>query len=437
MKYANLTQIAQYLSLKVKKITQIKRVGDMAFLVVFDGNSKLIIDLNKSNSAIYSGDEVSALKEYKAPFDVLLKKLFVNARVCFIKVPQNNRILHICAILSGSYKRQMSNIYFEFTGRFTNAVLTDENDKILEALHHQNNQNHPILLGRAYPHFKPFDIKEDEVAKIDDFSAFFKAEFKKLQGRKLDEIRKNKLLNVDKKLEKLELCLKDLPSKDELLSTADALFAKASALKANLYLLNDNERDLSLEYEGKIYKLKLENSPKIAANEMFKECKKLRQKADGLTQQIQNLNEKISFLKHLKSAILNASSADELEVLLPKKSANKKLQKHADLVQNFYFGEYKISVGKNEKANAMLLQNAKKDDFWFHIQGQKSAHIIVKTAKQKLSDEIIAFASKLCVEFSGHSSGSFQVDFTKRANIKVQNGAFVNYVNYNTVGVKI
>ena len=115
MKYANLTQIAQYLSLKVKKITQIKRVGDMAFLVVFDGNLKLIIDLNKSNSAIYSGDEVSALKEYKAPFDVLLKKLFVNARVCFIKVPQNNRILHICAILSGSYKRQMSNIYFEFT----------------------------------------------------------------------------------------------------------------------------------------------------------------------------------------------------------------------------------------------------------------------------------------------------------------------------------
>ena len=125
MKYANLTQIAQYLSLKVKKITQIKRVGDMAFLVVFDGNLKLIIDLNKSNSAIYSGDEVSALKEYKAPFDVLLKKLFVNARVCFIKVPQNNRILHICAILSGSYKRQMSNIYFEFTGRFTNAVLTE------------------------------------------------------------------------------------------------------------------------------------------------------------------------------------------------------------------------------------------------------------------------------------------------------------------------
>lgn len=90
-----------------------------------------------------------------------------------------------------------------------------------------------------------------------------------------------------------------------------------------------------------------------------------------------------------------------------------------------------------KKPTPFCLLMPKKDDFWFHLQAQKSAHIIVKTAKQKLSDEIIAFASRLCVEFSGHKSGSFLVDFTKRENVKIQNGAFVNYVNYNTIGVKI
>lgn len=436
MKYANLVQIASFLSQNTKKITQIKRVADMAFLLVFDGKLKLIFDLNKSNSAIYSADDLSSIKEYKAPFDVLLKKLFSNSRIQAIQVPQNNRILHLKVLLSGSYKEQISNIYFEFTGRFTNAVLTDEKDKILEALHHQNNAKHPVMPGKAYCHLEPILIKEKAVEKIVDFDEFFKAQFKKIKLQRFNQIKQNKIASIDKKLEKLLQNLKSLPSKQSLENTADALFKQASALWGNLYLLKDYERNFNIEFEGEILKFSLENSPKICANEMFKECKKLRQKASRICLQTSNLSQKIEFLERLKVAVFNATNATELEILMPKK-APKQPQKHADLIQNFYFGDYKISVGKNEKANAILLANAKKDDFWFHLQAQKSAHIIVKTAKQKLSDEIIAFASRLCVEFSGHKSGSFLVDFTKRENVKIQNGAFVNYVNYNTIGVKI
>ena len=148
------------------------------------------------------------------------------------------------------------------------------------------------------------------------------------------------------------------------------------------------------------------------------------------------LNEKKDFLLGLKTAILAESEAENLEVLAPKKRAAKK-SVHSDFCQDFYKGEYKISVGKNEKGNAWLLENAKKDDVWFHLQGYKGAHVIIKSNKQKLNDEIIAFASRMCVLFSGHTRGSFQVDFTKRSNVKVVSGAFVNYVDYNTVGVKI
>lgn len=437
MKYATLTQIASFLSKNTKKITQIKRVADMAFLLIFDGNLKLIFDLNKANSAIYSADNLNSIKEYKAPFDVLLKKLFVNSHLMLIEVPENNRILHIKALLSGSYKEQISNIYFEFTGRFTNAVLTDKNDKILEALHHQNNAIHPIMLGKTYQHLKPILIKEKPVLKIENFNEFFKIELEKIQNKRFNEIQKNKLINIEKKIEKLNQSLKEIPSKKSLNIAANTLFKQARALGANLYLLKDYERNFSIEFEGEILNFKLENSPKICANEMFKECKKLRQKASGIELQTSNLSQKIEFLERLKVAVLNTTNINELEILLPKKSAHKKQEKHADLIENFYFGDYKISVGKNEKANALLLANAKKDDFWFHLQAKKSAHIIVKTAKQKLNDEIIAFASRLCVEFSGYKSGSFLVDFTKRENVKIQNGAFVNYVNYNTVGVKI
>lgn len=61
----------------------------------------------------------------------------------------------------------------------------------------------------------------------------------------------------------------------------------------------------------------------------------------------------------LKELLLQAKSEIELEILLPKNSKNQD-HKQEDLVANFYFNEFKICVGKNEKGNEFLLKNAKK-----------------------------------------------------------------------------
>lgn len=102
MKYKVLTQISEFLS-KFKKITNIKRVDDCVLEIVFDGNYPLIFDLNKSNSSIYKTDEKITVKEYKAPFDITLKKRLNSAKIDSIETLKNNRILKIQASLSGSY----------------------------------------------------------------------------------------------------------------------------------------------------------------------------------------------------------------------------------------------------------------------------------------------------------------------------------------------
>ncbi len=145
MKYKVLTQIPEFLS-KFKKITNIKRVDDCALEIVFDGNYPLVFDLNKSNSSIYKTDEKIAVKEYKAPFDITLKKRLNSAKIDFVEALKNNRILKIKTTLNGSYKAISSILYLEFTGRFTNIILTDENDIILEALRHMENEK----IGRAH-----------------------------------------------------------------------------------------------------------------------------------------------------------------------------------------------------------------------------------------------------------------------------------------------
>jgi predicted ribosome quality control (RQC) complex YloA/Tae2 family protein len=46
-------------------------------------------------------------------------------------------------------------------------------------------------------------------------------------------------------------------------------------------------------------------------------------------------------------------------------------------------------LGRSERENIYLLQNAKASDFWFHLQGQTSAHLIVVNTKKTIPENII------------------------------------------------
>lgn len=435
MKYQNLRQIGDYLQ-KFHKITQISRSNDNCIRVEFDGREVLFFDLNKTHSNIHKNPDFRAIKEYKAPFDTLLSKRFKSAKIKSIIVLENNRVMEIYVVLSGSYKEFASKIYFEFTGRFTNIILTDENGVILEALRHYSNEFRTIQTGKIYAPLAPTEIKEKEVPKIGNFDEFFLAEFRQINEQNLSNLKSAKIQNIDKKIANFTQILSSLGEEDELLKNAKNLSQKAEILTANLYNLRDFDRRFSLvDFSGQNIDFELENPPKIAANEYYTKAKKLKQKAANLKIERKNLNEKIAFLNSLKNLIQSSQSVDEIAVLHPKKSSKKIIEKFSDDTQSFYIDSYKISVGKNEKGNEFLLNSAKKNDFWFHIKDTPSAHVIVKSNKQNLREDIVEFAAKICVAMSVKNSGKFEVDYTKRENIKIINKAFVNYTNYRTIWV--
>lgn len=92
-------------------------------------------------------------------------------------------------------------------------------------------------------------------------------------------------------------------------------------------------------------------------------------------------------------------------------------------------------VGKNEKGNALLLKEAKKNDVWLHVKELPSCHVIIRTDKQSVPPLVLSFAAKLCVEFSQTQKGTYLVDYTARQNVKVIQGASVQYVEYQTLSV--
>ena len=436
MKYQSLIQICDYLQSK-KFISHIKRASDNLFKICFDGDETLFFDMDKTSSNIHKNAAFTESKTYKAPFDVVLAKRFVKSKILNIAVPQNNRILSLRAELSAGYKRLVSEIYFEFTGRFTNVIITDEAGVILEALRHFDNDFRSIRVGKKLIPLPPREIKEQKVARIEDFDAFFEAEFKSLNERKITSLKNVKLARIEKKTEVLSQSLKELPSATELLRQSELFSLRADLLKENLYKIKDYERRISLiSRTGERVEFDIQDPPKIALSQLYAEAKRLRNKSANLHLEEQNLKSKLEFYESLRELIQNAQSEQELEILLPRKRIVQERRKDGEQdVQNFYLGDFKISVGKNERGNIRLLKNSGKEDFWFHLKDIPSAHVIVKTNKQNLSEEAVQMAAKICVNFSVKESGKYLVDYTKRRNVKINEGAFVNYVNFKTISV--
>ncbi|EPA2434768.1 NFACT family protein [Campylobacter upsaliensis] len=433
MKYTELVQICEFLK-QYRRLDFIKRIDDNVLCLSFD-KEHYIFDLNKSESGIYAANV--KMKSYNAPFDYALKKYFSNALIKELKVLENNRVLCLKVELNKAYKSYESVIYFEFTGKNTNAVITDSKGLILEALRHIDKSYRQVKPNLMLLELKPFKMDTNFV-KIEDFRAYFEEKFHALYGKKLLQNKNIKLSFLDHKIAKIKQNLKDLEKEDDLLLKAKDLSQKADILFANLSFLKEYERKFTLlDFEGKEVEFVLENSPKMSANAFYKNAKKLKQKAKNICLQRENLKEKLEFLSALKNLVQNCQSLFELEILLPKKSKKELVKKDENElgIASFYYKEFKICVGKNEKGNIYLLKNTKKNDMWLHIKDVPSSHTFIIHNKQNISQEVLEFAAKLCVSFSKLNPGSVLVDYTTRNFVKVREKAFVNYTNYKTLSV--
>lgn len=91
-------------------------------------------------------------------------------------------------------------------------------------------------------------------------------------------------------------------------------------------------------------------------------------------------------------------------------------------------------LGKNEKGNVALLQEARKAICGFMSKICRLL-MIIRTEKQTVPEHVLVFAAKLCVDFSLTQKGGYLVDYTKRKNVKPFDGANVAYEEYQTLKI--
>ncbi len=443
MKRYELVQIAQYLR-KFKKISAVSRVGDSIIKMVFDRSEFLFFDLRRGDSHIFMKDGLKRAKIYKAPFDVILSKKFANSVIKNIEVLKDDRVLKFDVTSNSKYKSDEVSLQLEFTGKNTNAIILDANSVVLEALRHIDSScsYREVKRGVVLKALKTEDrFVYKEHKEIEDIEKFLQNEYEKRAKNATATLKKQKILNIDKKLKKLKKLLDGLQDEESLLKKSDTYSLWGTLVFSNLDLVKGYEKEVELkDFDGNLVKItftKEARSASEAGNILFEAAKKLKRKANSLYIERENLSEKIEFFQKLKNAINQASDEVEINILYPKQKHSKKAKGKMVSYESFYMEGFKVMLGKSEKGNIELLKEAKKRDIWLHLKDIPSSHVIIRTDKQNIPQSVLEFAAKLCAEFSTSQKGSYLVDYTARRNVKVQEGAHVNYVDYKTINITV
>ncbi|RDX34328.1 DUF814 domain-containing protein [Arcobacter sp. HD9-500m-PIT-SAG03] len=442
MKYYILNELVTYLKKECNLIKHIKRVENNTILIEFSGKNNIYFDLSKGNSLVYKKRNDTFLhKDFTAPFDTLLQKRFYNGKIENITLHNDDKIIRFYVNSKSSYKHLSTVLQLEFTGKHTNIIILDENSCVLEALRHIDgfSSSRIVKVGELLEEVpkQSFVPKIEEVDNIEDLLFDI---FSLKEQQSISNLKKQKIIQLEKNCRKLDKLLKSLPKKEDLESESKELYEKASLILNNLYQIKPYQETVKVHnYEGIEVELKLDSqgNPSLYANKLFSKAKKAKKKSEKISLEKDNLSQKEQFLKRMILNINNADSIDEIEFLYPKKQKNQTKTKKAEPYETFFFNGYKIMLGSDERSNIYLLKNSKASDFWFHLKDKNSSHVIVQNSKKTLHIDVIYKAAEICAKFSVDFGGNYLVDFTQRRNVKVQSGANVLYNPYDTISVKI
>jgi predicted ribosome quality control (RQC) complex YloA/Tae2 family protein len=414
-----------------KIIKKAFRVDENLILLQFD-NDKFYFDLTKGSGDIYINIDYPLSRKFQAPFDIVFEKKFTKAKL--IDVFAKERILTIVVKNQNRFKEEIVKIRFEFTGRYTNAIILDENDIVIESLRHisESISSRIVKPGIKLSELDSIEIKE-KIFEIDDLEKYTKELFNKKYGSRLKQKKESLIKKIDKKIKEIKYKIKKLDNEEELLKKSELYKKYADIAMINLNRIKPFDKELkTTDFNGKeiIIPIPILKNINEIGNYYYNKAKKVKKKAKNIHIEKEHLNSQLEFLQNYKSLIEKTDNLASLNYYKPAKK-----EKKEENIAEFFIDDYKVQVGKNEKGNIALLKSANANDLWLHIKNYPGSHVIIKNNKLSIPSNVLNEAAKLAVAFSKKDEGV--VDYTKRKFVKIKDGANVEYGKYSSIKVKI
>jgi predicted ribosome quality control (RQC) complex YloA/Tae2 family protein len=439
MRYYELKELTQYFK-KFKQIRSIGRIDDNVIRIEFDRKIFIGFDMSRGRSELFWADNMLPVREYNAPFDSLLKKRFNSAKILDVSLVNDDKILRFDTALQGAYRFTKTSLQFEFTGRYTNVIILDENGVVLEALRHIDGDASFRIVqpGVVLKPLKPYNGKRQS-GKIEDVEEYLKQRAINRVQNRLQQLKTRYGKQLKKRIERLNSELMNLPSKSRLEKEVETYSTYGSIVLANLHKIKPYDKLLeAFDFEGNKIKIDLPSlpNPKRIGEYFYNLSRRAGNKLKNLHIEEENLKSRIKFNECMLSNLESAQSEAQIALLFPPKQQHKiKVQK--DQCEVFWIDRYKILVGRNERENIWVLKNARANDLWLHLKDRPSSHCIIQSSDRKqIAKSVIEKAARICVETSVTQPGDYLVDITYRRNVKIERGAHVTYTNYNTIKVR-
>ena len=186
-------------------------------------------------------------------------------------------------------------------------------------------------------------------------------------------------------------------------------------------------------------------TPAQNAQRYFKKYNKQKRTLLALAPQKAETESELQYINSMISSIFRAENLlDLIEIeeelkdygLIKVENTKKKIVKTSPF-RTFVYQSFTIYAGRNNIQNDRLLKNSSPDDLWLHTQKYHSSHVIIKTDKKSVPDEVKLFAAELCAYFSdGKDGDKIPVDICERKFVKKPSKAkagFVIYTDYTTL----
>ena len=462
---------------RIEKIQQPEK--DLLLLTIrAEGeNRKLLIRAAGPNARVHLTEQSFENPKEAPMFCMLLRKYLTGASIRSIEQPNGDRLI--------AFRLESRNelgdsaelgLITELMGRAANVVLVGADGRILDCLRRIPLSEHgtrALLPGLRYelpPIPEGFEQKNPagdekkaralktpntECRSISELldSRYGAMERQELQRRRAQELVKSVRRTRDRQQRKLAAQAEELRRTERL----EDIRRQAELLQANLYRVRRGDRVLECEnyYEEDLplvtIPLDPTRTPQENLNARFREYRKLKGAKEHLTQLITDGEKQLEYLNSVLDELSRAGSTRELDEirselettgwLKAQRSRNPKKRSAAKTMAPMHFESpdgMEILVGRNNLQNDELTtRQARRTDYWFHVQQLHGSHVILCCEGLEPSPESIRAAAELAAYYSqARDSGRTAVDYTMVLNVKKPSGSLpgkVIYRNYRTV----
>lgn len=269
-------------------------------------------------------------------------------------------------------------------------------------------------------------------------------------GQKASALKKTVTTRLSKDKSKMSNLKKDLLEAEN----REQYRVFGDLLSANFHMVEPGQKEIALQnfYSEDLEEILIPLDEKISAplnaQRFYKKYGKLKTAENILNEQIEETQIEIDYLESVLSTIElteDISALDEIKDELIeqgyiKRGAQKKKKSKMEIANYLELKKdgFDILVGRNNRENDLLTHKiARRNDIWLHAQGIPGSHVIIKTEGKDVPEDVIKYAAKLAAYNSkGRNSGSIEVDYTLKQNVKrspANKPGLVNYTDFKTI----